>query len=132
MNYKNLLSMGLQLLIAVIYLQTLYFKFMAHPDSVYIFSQLGAEPYGRIGLGVIELVTAVLILVPRTKIWGLMISLGIITGAIFSHLLVIGLNVQGDSGVLFGLAIVVLLATLLLLWMHQAEVQNLINQIFKK
>ncbi|HRD09037.1 MAG TPA: DoxX family protein, partial [Saprospiraceae bacterium] len=94
MNFKEGLSWLLRITIAIIFLQTLYFKFTAHPDSVYIFSKLGVEPYGRIGLGIIELITSLLILWPRTKIIGILLSLGIITGALFSHLLVIGTEVK--------------------------------------
>jgi len=44
---KNIVSKVLRVVIAIIYVQTLYFKFSGHPDSVYIFSKLGLEPYGR-------------------------------------------------------------------------------------
>ncbi len=116
-------SLVLRITVAIIFLQTLYFKFTAHPDSVYIFKALGAEPYGRIGLGVLELITSILILVPRTKLIGILLSLGIISGAIFSHLLVLGFNVKGDGGNLFFLAIVVFVASLLLLYIHRNEFQ---------
>ena len=81
MQTKNVISWILRLTVAVILLQTLYYKFTAHPDSVHIFSALGVEPYGRIGLGVIELITAVLVLLPRTQLYGMVLSLGIISGA---------------------------------------------------
>ena len=64
MKANNIISMVLRIAVAVIFIQTLYFKFTAHPDSVYIFSKLGVEPYGRIGLGIAELIAAVLILWP--------------------------------------------------------------------
>lgn len=130
----NVSSLVLRLIIAIIYLQTLYFKFTAHPDSVFIFTKLGLEPFGRIGLGVVELITAFLLLIPRTKILGIIVSLVIITGAIFSHLLVIGTNVKGDGGVLFILAFVVLLASLILVRIHHSAFRllktNLPNSIF--
>lgn len=84
MNTKNIISWVLRLTVSVILIQTLYFKFTAHPDSVHIFSALGIEPWGRIGLGIIELITAILILNPKTKIIGMVNSLGIILGAVFS------------------------------------------------
>ena len=95
------------LLAAVILLQTLYFKFTGAPESVYIFSQLGVEPYGRIGLGIIELITAVLLIIKRTSFVGALMGVGIMTGAIFSHLFVLGVVVQNDGGTLFVLAILV-------------------------
>jgi hypothetical protein len=85
MKTKEIISWVLKLTAAIILLQTLYFKFTAHPDSVHIFTALGVEPYGRIGVGVIELITAILILNPKTQIIGMLNSLGIIVGAIFSH-----------------------------------------------
>ncbi len=95
------------LIAAVILLQTLYFKFTGAPESVYIFSQLGLEPYGRVGLGIVELITAVLLIVKRTSFVGALLGLGIITGAIFSHLFVLGIVVQNDGGLLFALAVIV-------------------------
>src|SRR3954451_12837736 len=76
----------LRLVAAVILLQTLFFKFTGARESVYIFSTLGAEPWGRIGSGVIELIASVLLLIPATVVWGSILSLGVISGAIVSHL----------------------------------------------
>jgi putative oxidoreductase len=132
MKTQNAISLVLRIGIAVIFLQTLYFKFTAHPDSVYIFTQLGVEPFGRIGLGIAELITLVLILIPRTKIIGIGLSFGIILGAIFSHLLVIGTEIKGDSGGLFTLALVVFSACLALFFLHRKEVQELIGNFLKK
>ncbi len=100
---------------AVILLQTLYYKFTAAPESVHIFSQLGLEPYGRVGLGVLELLTAVLLLFRRTSFVGAVLGLGIITGAILSHLLVLGIVVEDDGGALFSLAVVVFFMCLITL-----------------
>ncbi len=101
------------LIAAVILLQTLYFKFTGAPESVYIFSQLGLEPYGRVGLGIVELITAVLLIVKRTSFVGALLGLGIITGAIFSHLFVLGIVVQNDGGLLFALAVIVFIMCLI-------------------
>ncbi len=129
MKTNNIISWVLRLTVAIILLQTLYFKFTAHPDSVHIFSALGIEPWGRIGLGIVELITAILILWPKTKIIGMVNSLGIITGAIVSHLLVLGVNVQNDGGVLFTLALIVFIAASLFLFMHRDEVNSLIKKV---
>jgi putative oxidoreductase len=101
---------------AIILLQTLYFKFSAHPDSVYIFSALGMEPYGRIGVGVAELLTAILLLVPRFSAWGALLGLGTISGAIFFHLAILGLVINNDGGKLFVLALLVFFACAYILW----------------
>lgn len=129
MNFKSIISWILRLTVAIILLQTLYFKFTAHPDSVHIFSALGVEPWGRIGLGIIELITAILILVPKTKIIGMVNSLGIIVGAVASHILVLGINVSNDGGGLFTLAIVVLVATCTYLILNKNELFTLIKKI---
>lgn len=131
MKLTKYLSWALRLTIAIIFLQTLYFKFTAHPDSVHIFSELGAEPNGRIGLGIIELITAFLILIPRTKLIGILLGLGIILGAVFSHVLVIGLSVEDDGGNLFLLAIIVLIASLLLMIIYKKEFLTQFNKIKK-
>lgn len=132
MKPLSILSLVLRIGIAIIFIQTLYYKFTAHPDSVHIFSALGVEPFGRIGLGIIELITAILLLVPRTKLWGILIGLGIISGAIFSHLLVIGTEVKGDSGGLFLLAIIVMIASLILMFIHKDEFKELVNSLKQK
>ena len=96
-----------RLVAAGILLQTLYFKFTAAPESVYIFSRLGLEPWGRIASGIGELVAAGLLLVPRTAAVGALLSLGIISGAIASHLAVLGIVIMNDHGLLFALAVIV-------------------------
>jgi len=101
------LSWGLQAIVAVILLQTLFFKFTGAEESVYIFTRVGAEPWGRYASGVIELVAAVLLFVPGWATPGAALALGIITGAIASHLTVLGIEVKGDGGLLFGLALAV-------------------------
>lgn len=131
MRSKNFLSIALRIIIAGIFLQTLYFKFTAHPESVHIFSALGAEPYGRIGLGIIELLTSILILLPRTKLIGIFMSLGIIFGAIFSHFLVLGFSVNGDGGVLFVLALIVLMSAVALVILHRQEFQSLVSKLLR-
>lgn len=131
MNIKNIISWVLRLTVAIILLQTLYFKFTAHPDSVHIFSALGVEPWGRIGLGIIELITAILIFIPKTKTIGMLNSLGIILGAIVSHLMVLGINVSNDGGGLFTLAVIVLIASTAYLLLNKNEVVQLKKTFLK-
>ena len=97
----------LRLVAAGILLQTLFFKFTGAAESVHIFETLGAEPYGRIGSGVVELVASVLILVPSTVAIGALMSLGVMSGAILSHVTVLGIEIMGDGGLLFALALIV-------------------------
>ena len=131
-TFKKTSTIILSLVIAIIYLQTLYFKFSAHPDSVYIFSKLNLEPYGRIGIGILELVTAILILNPKTRIIGAIVSLGVISGAIASHLGPLGIEVLGDGGKVFYLAVVVFVCSALLLWIQKEELKHLFTTLRQK
>ena len=115
----NMLSWALRAIAAVILLQTLYFKFTAAPESVYIFTKVGAEPWGRLGSGVVELIAAVLILTPRFTWLGSILAAGVMAGAILSHLTILGIEVQGDQGLLFALAVIVFLASAINLVLHR-------------
>lgn len=117
-------SWVLRLIVAGILLQTLHFKFTAAPESVYIFSKLGLEPWGRIGSGIAELVAAMLLLIPRTVICGALLAMGVITGAIISHLSKLGIVVQDDGGLLFALALVIFIGSLFIIVIHYAELRS--------
>src|SRR5262245_16847568 len=121
-NIPVAMSWALQLIVAVILLQTLFFKFTGAAESVYIFSTLGAEPWGRIGSGVVELIAAILLLVPATTTVGAALALAVIAGAIVSHLTVLGIEVQGDGGLLFFLALAVFVASAAILVIRRAEI----------
>jgi len=112
----------LRIIAAVILLQTLFFKFTAAPESVYIFTKVGAEPWGRIGSGIIELIASILLLTPRYSWLGSILAMGMMLGAIASHLTVLGIEVMGDGGLLFSLAIVVFAASSANLVLHRAEI----------
>ena len=122
LNAAVVSSWVLQLVVAAILLQTLFFKFTGAPESVYIFSTLGAEPWGRIGSGVVELVAAILVLVPATTTIGAALAMGVMVGAIISHLTVLGLEVRGDGGLLFGLALTVFVASGVILLLRRGEI----------
>jgi len=106
---------ALRLIAAIIMLQTLYFKFTASEESVYIFTQLGLEPYGRVGIGVMELIASLLILFPKTTIYGAILATGLMAGALFSHITKLGIEVKGDGGQLFVYALLVLTSSLALI-----------------
>ena len=112
----------LRLLVAIILLQTLRYKFLAHPDSVYIFSTLGLEPYGRIGIGVMELIASILILVKRTTWAGALLAVGLMAGAIFSHLTQLGIEVKNDGATLFYMAVGTWFLSLIILWSERKKI----------
>jgi uncharacterized membrane protein YphA (DoxX/SURF4 family) len=132
MNWQNIGIWALRLLAAFILLQTLFYKFSGAGESVYIFSTLGMEPWGRIGSGVLELIASVLILYPRTTIFGAALGAGLMAGAIFFHLAKLGLVVLNDGGLLFIYALLVFLSCISLLIIHRQQVLALIKPIFSK
>jgi DNA-binding transcriptional ArsR family regulator len=115
-----------QVLVAAILAQTLFFKFTGAPEARAIFEALGAEPWGRIGTGVAELAAALLLLVPGTAVFGALLTLGLMAGAIGSHLLVLGIESAGDGGLLFGLALVCLVASALVVWLRRERLWSLL------
>ncbi len=124
-----------RLLAAVILLQTLFFKFTGAEESKYIFTLLGAEPWGRIGSGIMELIASILILVPRTTAWGALLGLGIMGGAILSHIAILGIEVKNsdgtnDGGLLFIYAVLVFISCLFLVWTHRQSIPVL-NKLLK-
>lgn len=118
---KRALSWFCQIVSAVILGQTLFFKFTAHPDSVLLFETLGAEPWGRIGSGIAEALAVVLLLVPRTAAVGALLALGVMGGAIGSHLTKLGIEFNGDGGSLFALAVVTFVASAVVVLVRRRE-----------
>jgi len=106
---------------ALIMLQTLFFKFTASAESVAIFAAVGMEPWGRIGVGALELIASVMLLIDRTRWLGAVLAVGLMLGAIMFHLTVLGIAVQGDGGYLFFLALGVLVCGLFVLWVDRRK-----------
>jgi uncharacterized membrane protein YphA (DoxX/SURF4 family) len=128
MNVKNVVYWAARLLAAVVMLQTLYFKFTGAPESVEIFSALGMEPWGRIGIGVLELVASVFLLISALAWMGALLALGLMGGAIISHLFVLGIEVGGDGGYLFLLAVIVSVCSLYVLIVNLEKIKMLLFQ----
>jgi Zn-dependent protease with chaperone function len=119
MNARKITSWCARLVAAVIMLQTLYFKFSGADESVYIFTQMGMEPWGRIGTGLMELIASLLLIIPSTVWLGGILAIGLMGGAIMSHLFVLGIEVQGDGGLLFIYALLVLACSLAAFWLSR-------------
>jgi putative oxidoreductase len=132
MKILKIISWLLRILASIILLQTLYFKFTGHPESVELFTKLGVEPWGRIGTGVIELVAGILILIPATTFIGSFIGVGLMLGAIASHLTIIGIESNSDGGQLFSLAIIVFVSCALLVVLHRADGLKLYQTLASK
>ena len=122
MNIRNIILWIIKIIVAVILLQTLYFKFTAHPDSVYIFEKTGLGAAGRIASGIAELIAALLILIPRTAWLGALLTLGVISGAIIFHLTTLGIEVNADGGLLFKMAVIVFIGAAYILAKHWKDI----------
>lgn len=129
-KWNKIILWGLRLVAAVIMLQTLFFKFTAAPESVYIFSALGMEPWGRIGTGVLELLASLLLLIPSVTGLGALLGVGLMSGALFFHLTKLGIVVQDDSGLLFMYAVLVFVSCGVLLIAYRTQVRHFFS--FKK
>lgn len=131
MLLKNIVLWVLRAIAAYILLQTLRFKFGAAPESVYIFTTVGMEPWGRIGSGVVELVASILLLIPRTTAFGALFALGTMSGAIFFHLTLLGIVVMNDGGQLFYMGIAVWVCCAILLFVYQQQIFDLLHKFRK-
>lgn len=124
----NITAWVLRLVVAVILVQTLFFKFTAAKESVYIFTTLGQEPVGRIGSGVVELLASVLLFIPGLVPFGALLALGTMSGAVFFHLTKLGIVVQDDGGLLFALALVVWFSSAALAWLFRADLPEFVRR----
>ena len=116
------LALLLRIIVAIILIQTLRYKFTAHPDSVYIFETVGLEPVGRIFIGIVELIAGILLLIPRTIWIGATLTLGVIGGAIFLHLTKLGIVVNNDGGILFSTAIITFSLATIILYNYRTQI----------
>ncbi|PQV50501.1 hypothetical protein CLV33_102363 [Jejuia pallidilutea] len=119
---KKHIPLILRILVALILIQTLRFKFLAHPDSVYIFKTIGLEPYGRISIGIIELVAGLLLLIRKTAWAGALLSIGVIGGAVLMHLTQLGIEIKNDGGLLFATAILTLILSIIIAVIYRKDI----------
>lgn len=130
-HWSFYLERGLALLCTIILLETLYYKFTGHPNSIDLFTQLGIEPWGRIGTGILELIAGGLLLFRKVSFHGALLSLGLMLGAIFSHLTKLGISFNGDGGQLFYRAVVALICALAILALRKDDIQKFIEEAKK-
>ncbi|ASV13436.1 DoxX family protein [Leptospira santarosai] len=127
---KKLLLYCLRTIVALVFLQTLFYKFTGASESVAIFSELGMEPWGRIGIGILELVASILLFTPGWNWFGSLLGLGLMSGAIFSHVFVIGIEQENDGGLLFLLALGNMFLCGLLLWLERDTLTAVLRKRF--
>ena len=132
MKTSTVIYWAARIISAIIMLQTLYFKFTASPESVYIFTTVGMEPWGRIGVGVMELIASGLILITATAWLGAGLALGLMCGAMGMHFTLLGINVQNDGGQLFLYALIVAIGSLYVLWYDSGKIETIVKRFGKK
>ncbi|MDV6237685.1 DoxX family protein [Leptospira ellisii] len=130
--HKERLLRILSVVVALIFLQTLFFKFTGASESVAIFTELGMEPWGRIGSGVAELIVSVLVLIPKRRWIGAVFGLGLMIGAVGAHLFVIGIEREGDGGLLFFLAVLCAVICSVLVWADREKLTQVLRTFATK
>lgn len=114
---KKYILLILKLIAAIIMLQTLFFKFTGAQESIDLFVKIAGdnETYMRIGTGIFELIASVLLFIPKKTWLGALLTIGLMGGAIMSHLTILGIEHDGDGGILFISAIVTFISGVILL-----------------
>jgi len=131
-NFKHYFIWVLRIIPAIIMLQTLFFKFSASPESVYIFTKVGMEPWGRIGIGIMELVASILLIIPAFSWMGAVLGAQLMGGAIYFHLTKLTIEIMGDGGYLFGLACTVFLVCSVLAWVEKEKIELFVRDLYSK
>jgi hypothetical protein len=130
MSLVKIISWITAIISSLIILQTLYFKFTAANESVYIFTQLGLEPFGRIGIGLVELISSILLIIPKCRFLGALISVGLMIGAAIGHLTILGIEVMNDGGYLFALCLIVLTSSFICLYLERKQLTTFLKCAF--
>ncbi|WP_336516981.1 MauE/DoxX family redox-associated membrane protein [Pollutibacter soli] len=128
MKAKQAILWICRIIAALILLQTLFFKFSGAEESVYIFTKVHMEPWGRIGVGVMELIAGILLLIPRASVYGAVIAIGLMLGAIAMHLFILGIEVMNDGGQLFIYALLVLFASIFIVWTERFQLMQMLQK----
>jgi len=128
MKLRTVIYWTARLLAAVIMFQTLYFKFSASEESVYIFTTVGMEPWGRIGVGIMELIASILLVITATAWLGALIALGLMVGALGMHLTILGIEVKGDGGYLFILCLIVAICSIYIIYTDRDKIRMFLKR----
>lgn len=131
MSFSNIIVWICRIVAAGLMLQTLYFKFSGAEESIYIFTKVGIEPWGRYVTGAAELVAAIVILIPAISGFGAVIAVGVMSGALLSHATILGIEVKGDGGQLFFYALAVFFCSLYVIWHHRQVFIQIFNTFLK-
>jgi len=116
----NVISWIAQIITVVILGQAAFAKFTGYPETILIFTDIGMEPNGRILIGVVELIASLLMLRSSSALYGALLGLGTMGGAIAGHLTQIGW--EGDRGILGLQAIGVFCLCATILYIHRRDI----------
>jgi len=108
---------ALKAIAVITMLQTLFFKFSAANQSVELFTKIAGEheAYLRIGTGIIELISSILLFTSNRSWLGALMTLGVMSGAILGHITILGISHNNDGGLLFGAAVYIFIVALVVL-----------------
>lgn len=109
-----------QLVAAAILAMTLPFKFSGAEETVRLFDTLGAGSAGRIGSAIMETLAVVMLLTPQLAALGGLLTLGLMSGAILSHIFVLGIFWDGDAQ-LFAMAVIAFAAAAAVVLLRRRE-----------
>ena len=115
------------LIAAGIMIETLFFKFTAAPESVYIFSKMGTDPWMRWVQGLWELTASLGLLLPRLRWAGGILTTGAMAAAILSHMTWLGYSIQGDHGLLFTMALVTFACGFTVMWTYRHHIPGYVQ-----
>lgn len=118
----------LRLFISFYLIQYSYVKLSGQQSAIELFTTLEMEPWGRITIGILELITVLLILYPRTTVLGGLLGMVSMAAVIYYHLTQLGIAIRGDS-FLFIIACAIFAASLALVITNRKQ---LINSIFSE
>lgn len=115
MMRRQLLSWIPSILVGGMLAMTGAMKLMMNPDAAKMFADLGGTP-ALLFAGVVEVAAAILILIPKTRIYGAALAAAMMLGAIGAHIAVL----EDDS--MLPVAVLLLGASWLVAVIHRAEV----------
>ena len=127
MNNTTFTSWALRIITTFIIFQIVYFKLSGDPQCIFVFEIMGMEPYGRFITGLIELVIGVFLLVPSTKLWGIIGAFGVASCCMTAHFTTLGIEINNDGGQLFSMTSSIFVCSIILSALHKDEIFLKIN-----
>lgn len=119
---SNFISWVLRIITTYIIFQIVYFKLSGDPQCIFVFEKMEIEPHGRFITGLIELVVGIFLLVPNTKLLGILGAFGAASCCLTAHFTVLGIEINNDGGQLFSMTASVFVLSIILSIIHKDEI----------